>query len=393
MNDQATDFLRDYQHFAQQSWDTWMRQLSPMTGAAAAVNPFAPTAAANPAQAEPVQRMLDGLKSYTDWLQQAASAMLGGAGADSWSQPLQQMFGMFAPLSANTAGATQHAAADPMSWWRDWMNAATKATPSGVGPMPDWFPSFGYGREQQAQQQSIMHAALQYAETFRHYQALLLRAHSQGLALLQQKLGSLDPTRPVESLKALYDLWVDAAEEAYAQIALSQEFRETYAAMVNAQMGLRKQQLSQVEQLCRELGVPTRSEVDSLGERLQQLRREWRAASAGAESVVSAPAPGRSERDEELSALRREIASLRRALHERPTPVAAVKPAASKPAAAAKSAAAKRAAGRKPASRPNRPSGAAKASPSKSSKPVVAVAKPTAKPAKSPGTSAPRKPR
>jgi class III poly(R)-hydroxyalkanoic acid synthase PhaE subunit len=381
MNDPATDFLRDYQHFAQQSWDTWMRQFSPPAGATTAANPFAPAAASNAAQSEPVQRVLEGLKGYTDWLQRVAGGMLGGAGGEPWSQPLQQMFGMFAPPTAAASGGTAHATPDPLGWWREWMAAATKAMPGGASAMPDWFPSFGYGREQQAQQQSMMHAALQYAETFRHYQALLMRAHSQGLALLQHKLGSLDPTRPVESLKALYDLWVDAAEEAYAQIALSQEFRETYAAMVNAQMQLRKQQLSQVEQLCRELGVPTRSEMDSLGERLQQLRREWRASGAATEATESAPASDHSARDEELSALRREIASLRRALHERPASAAAAKPAT---------------ASRKPAARPSRPgaaSKATKAAPSKSSKTVAggSLAKPAAKSAKSPGTSAPRK--
>jgi polyhydroxyalkanoate synthesis regulator phasin len=384
MNDPATDFLRDYQHFAQQSWDTWMRQFSPATGATSAANPFAPGAASTATQSEPVQRVLEGLKGYTDWLQRLAVGMMGGAGGEAWSQPLQQMFGMFSPPAASGSGAAAHALPDPLGWWREWMNAATKASPGATTAMPDWFPSFGYGREQQAQQQSMMHAALQYAETFRQYQALLLRAHGQGLALLQQKLGSLDPTRPVENLKALYDLWVDAAEEAYAQIALSQEFRETYAAMVNAQMQLRKQQLAQVEQLCRELGVPTRSEVDSLGERLQQLRREWRAAGGRNEAHQPTSAPDRTERDEELNALRREIASLRRALHERPA-------AAAKPVATARPVA-----NRKPASRPSRPGGASKATkatPSKSSKAVVgpSLAKPAAPSVKSPGTSAPRK--
>ena len=41
------------------------------------------------------------------------------------------------------------------------------------------------------------------------------------------------------SARALFDLWIDAAEEAYAQVALSPEFREVYGAYVNAQMRLR----------------------------------------------------------------------------------------------------------------------------------------------------------
>jgi hypothetical protein len=70
-------------------------------------------------------------------------------------------------------------------------------------------------------------------------------------------------------------------EEAYAEMALSEEFREVFGTMVNAQMQVRKLQQQQTEQICRELGIPTRSEVNSLGKRVQQLRREWKARGAG----------------------------------------------------------------------------------------------------------------
>src|SRR3546814_17911491 len=97
---------------------------------------------------------------------------------------------------------------------------------------------------------------------------------------LQGKMA--EPGRQVDSLKALYDLWVDASEEAYAEIALSDEFREVYGEMVNTQMRARQLQQQQTEQICQQLGVPTRSEVSSLGERIQALRRAFRARQAGA---------------------------------------------------------------------------------------------------------------
>ena len=55
---------------------------------------------------------------------------------------------------------------------------------------------------------------------------LIQRANAQGLERLQARLAQRDAASPpIESLKALYDLWVDAAEDAYAEIALSDETR------------------------------------------------------------------------------------------------------------------------------------------------------------------------
>jgi hypothetical protein len=156
---------------------------------------------------------------------------------------------------------------------------------------------------------------------------------------LQEKLAQhAEPGRQIDSLKGLYDLWVDASEEAYADIALSDEFREVYGEMVNTQMRVRQLQQQQTEQLCQQLGVPTRSEVSSLGERLQALRREFRASRAGASADPA----------DEIMALRRELAALKRRLANAPAAaVAAKKAAPAKPPVVAKKKATAKAA-RKP---------------------------------------------
>ena len=161
------------------------------------------------------------------------------------------------------------------------------------------------------------------------YQELIQRANTQGMQCLQEKLAQhAEPGRQIDSLKGLYDLWVDASEEAYADIALSDEFREVYGEMVNTQMRVRQLQQQQTEQLCQQLGVPTRSEVSSLGERLQALRREVRASRS---AVVT-------DHADEIMALRRELAALKRQLAERPAPAMAKQEVAARPAAAAKKA-------------------------------------------------------
>ena len=105
----------------------------------------------------------------------------------------------------------------------------------------------------------------------------MLKVSEQSFARFQLKLAEREePGRQIDSARGLYDLWIDAAEEAYAEIALSEEFREVYAAVVDAQMRVRQQVQGEIERFCNELGMPTRSEVDSIGQRLQALRREFR---------------------------------------------------------------------------------------------------------------------
>jgi BMFP domain-containing protein YqiC len=136
------------------------------------------------------------------------------------------------------------------------------------------------------------------------------------------------PGQQLTSARALFDLWIDAAEEAYAEIALSPEFRSAYGALVNAQMRVRQGVQREVEQAAAQVGMPTRTEIDAAHRRIAELERALRRMRDGAD-VAPAAAP--------------------RAAKAAPTPArrpaAAVKPAA----AAKKSAAPKRASAPPPA--------------------------------------------
>lgn len=217
------------------------------------------------------------------------------------------------------------------------------------------------------QQQSLSTAIMESLQASARYQALIQRANVEGMQRLQDKLTEhAEPGRQIDSLKALYDLWVDATEAAYAEIALTDEFREAYGDMINTQMRVRQLQQQQTEQLCQQLGMPTRSEVSSLGERLQALRREFRA---------SQPAPA-DDHGDEIMALRRELTALKRQLAaDKPVPVVAKKTAPAKPATlAVKKSAVRKAVASKPPEKPARKAAASK---------TKAVAKPHTRPRKS----------
>jgi hypothetical protein len=301
MADPANDFIRDYQALAQQSWDAWTRQLQQQQQPAA--NPFFTPPPAPASGNDTLERTLSGLKGYFDWMQAAAA---GGAAAQptDWRQQLQQMFGGASQPFAQAFGGIDSAGAEGFTrQWQSWMQAAQH---SGFGDLPGAHgptPAFGQNREQQMQQQAMAAAVMESLQASARYQALIQRSNAQAMQRLQDKLAErAEPGRQIDSLKALYDLWVDAAEEAYAEIALTDEFREVYGEMVNTQMRVRQMQQQQTEQFCQQLGVPTRSEVSSLGERLQALRREFRASQA----------PATEDHADEIIALRRELAALKR---------------------------------------------------------------------------------
>ena len=324
MADQASDLFKDYQAMAQQSWDAWTRHLQQQMGAA---TPFAQAGAMpNFAGAMPhfgsgddlLTRSMAAMKGYGEWLQGAASSGLGQGGGD-WQQSLNQMFSSLGgqPFAHAFASIDSESARSFTQLWQSWL----QATQSGAGGLSfdvEHMAAFGYTRERQLHQQAMAAAMRDYLEWAGKYQALIQRANADGLERLKAKLADLgDSKQQVDSLKGLYDLWVDGAEEAYAKIALSDEFRHVYGAMTNAQSRLRLLQQEQLEALCRELGMPTRSEVTALGKRLQELRREVRAASSTTGS-------------DEVSALRAEVAALKRRLADQP---ATEKAAAKKPVA------------------------------------------------------------
>lgn len=370
------DWMNQWQALAQHYASAWQNAAN--AGAARAPAPtavpgfeawsaaFAPTGS----QGESVDRFLDGTRQYMALMQNllsAAGATRSAAPAAAWSNP-------FAHAFAQPGAAAPPFEPPALKVWRESLThgaaqlAPLFSAPASAPAIPDaselkaWMklPAFGQNREQQEHYQSMALAGVEYQEQFNRYNGLMLKASQRGFERFQDKLaGREQPGRQIESLRALYDVWVDAAEEGYAEVALSEEFREAYGALVNAQMRVRSLLQREVERISGELGMPTRSEVDNLGERVQALRREMRANAARAvDARVSDAGP--------IAASAREAAPRKAAAAAAPRSAGARKKAPAR-AAAAKSAertkvtakaAPKKAVRRVPAGTPTEPSGA-----------------------------------
>lgn len=306
----------DFSQWARQ-WEGTMRDFMakmPGAGNAAAIGatPWDARGAA-PMQGEAIERMLAAAQGYLGLLQSlttpGAAQGLGGT-VPPWLSALGNSAGFapaatpwFAnPVSQAMRGVGMQGAAGFEQLMERFASAAGPMLEGAKGALD--LPAFGFLREHQEEAQATAKSLLDYQEQMARYNRLMLKVGEQGFARFQLKLAEREePGRQIESVRGLYDLWIDAVEDAYAEIALSEEFREVYGALVNAQMRVREHVQRRIERFSNEVGMPTRSEVDSIGERLQALRREVRAEREANGDILALSA--------EVAALREEVASLR----------------------------------------------------------------------------------
>lgn len=181
--------------------------------------------------------------------------------------------------------------------YREWMKLARplEADARAYTKMP----AFGMNRESQERQQALMQAFADFQEQNARYNAVMFKASRLGLDKFEAKLAERsEPGRQITSMRALYDLYVDAAEEGYAEVALSDEFREVYGDLVNAQMRVRQMVQAEVERSTAALGIPGRTELDSVHKRMAEMRRriaqleeKLEAQATAAPSPMEKPAP------------------------------------------------------------------------------------------------------
>ena len=213
------------------------------------------------AQMQQVAAQFAGRDNSAQDIANAWRQALGGAGAN----PFQGLFdGMRGP---GLEGMEQWSeAAKP---FLQGVNAETMTT---LG-----MPTFGFTREHQERLQALAKAQLQFKDTLSAYNDLMGKVSKEAYSRFETKLAEREePGRQISSARALFDLWVDAAEEAYAEAALSPEYRKVYGAMVNAQMKLRSGVQGMAEQAASTMGMPGRTEVDGAHRRIAELERQLR---------------------------------------------------------------------------------------------------------------------
>ncbi|QDH69869.1 class III poly(R)-hydroxyalkanoic acid synthase subunit PhaE [Marilutibacter alkalisoli] len=290
-------FGGDFESLARQYWNQW----GEMMRAGAAPGPFAaPSASATPE--------MPGWDEAINWWSRLAA---GGGQSDvnaavgRFDRQARDWFGRIQQLAAGFAGQNP-AVSEVVEAWKkmlgggnanpfddvfagmgghglqgfdQWLQQAAPFISALQGEGRSWLgmPAFGFAREHQERWQRIAQLHIDYQQRSQACQTLMSEASQRAFAHFERRLEEhAEPGRQLTSARALFDLWIDAAEDAYAEVAMSPRYREDFGEMVNAQMRLRAALQHEVELTAGLFGMPSRTEIDSAHRKIVELERELR---------------------------------------------------------------------------------------------------------------------
>ncbi|WP_369938183.1 class III poly(R)-hydroxyalkanoic acid synthase subunit PhaE [Xanthomonas tesorieronis] len=296
----------DFEALARQYCGAWSDALRQGGGAAAQA----------PADGAGHGSWREAIESWAQWLPRGTGAQAEDAvsqlqqQAGEWFGAMQQVAAQFAGRDASSADVAEawkqqvQGQREQMLQWL--LGTARGAGQAGVDPwlqqaaqwLQGWqrdsgpwlqMPGFGPGRNHHARWRALAKAQQDYQAQLQAYLSQLQGAIDRAFGVFEAKLREHeDPGRQLTNARAMFDLWIDAAEEAYAASALSEEFREVYAGFANAQMRLRALLQRETEQLCEQLGLPTRTELDAAHRHIADLERRLRRLERGAAPAAAA---------------------------------------------------------------------------------------------------------
>ena len=260
-------------------------------------------------------------------------SMFGGAGQDGFNQMFNVM---------------QNAGHQDFSAWLDQVQpflATFRISPDSSLDVP----AFGLMREHQERWQQLTKWVEEYREAAGKFAMLLGEINRDAMGQFEKNLEDRRlQGKVIDSTRALFDVWVDAAETAYEKTALSEDYRKAYGEMVNAQMRVRLAVQNEIERVTAAIGIPGRSEIDAAYRKITQLDREVRrlrdammeragdAMSSSFDSVASfvdeVAAPSKKKKAKKKAAAKKAAKKATRAAAKKATKKVAKKAAAKKAA-------------------------------------------------------------
>jgi class III poly(R)-hydroxyalkanoic acid synthase PhaE subunit len=186
---------------------------------------------------------------------------VGQAAMDSWQRVLSSM-GMQAFQSVGAGGFHM-----PTS--ENWSEQFSKVLAT---------PAVGYNRESQERLQALTQLGANYQEAMDEYLKAFAKQGIESVQALRERVALLRAEgKRIESLRELYDLWVDVNEQVYAKFAMTDEYQVVYGDLVNALMELKQGINGQLDSLYVSANLPTRAEMNVAFQKQQEVRRENRA--------------------------------------------------------------------------------------------------------------------
>lgn len=229
----------------------------------------------------------------------AGTGQAPGASGGPWLQAIYQLASQAIEQKLDSAGIAQAwrriLKASPL--WPGNQAGAGFSTSGQWQQLVQWLkpwldsPAFGPAREHASRWQQLLQLQAQAEAAAVQMQALLEQVMEQAIARFEQLLsphGAQMP--PLKDVRALMDVWIEAAEQAWEKAALGDEFARISAAASSAQLRLQQAVQAEVGRMAASVGLPTRHEVDQAHLRIVQLERQVASLLAAVRPADSASA-------------------------------------------------------------------------------------------------------
>ncbi|MBU0655238.1 MAG: class III poly(R)-hydroxyalkanoic acid synthase subunit PhaE [Gammaproteobacteria bacterium] len=185
---------------------------------------------------------------------------VGQAALDSWQRVLQSM-GMQAFQQVGAGGFHM-----PTS--EHWQEQLSKVLAT---------PAVGFNRESQERLQDLAQLGANYQEATDDYLKAFAKQGIESVRALRDRVSKLrGEDKKINTLRELYDLWVDVNEEVYGKFAMTDEYQVVYGDMVNALMALRQGINAELDSVYESANLPTRKDLNAAFQKQQEIRRENR---------------------------------------------------------------------------------------------------------------------
>lgn len=290
----------------------------------------------NTGEAQPyVQRMLNQGKAFFQMSDEISTFLKllddVNKSTDQWQQSLRQQMDEVKKAFESGQGDLAAFWNQPLSAWKNVMDDPSLRPDvflkgfdpkQGIDGMIDPLleevnkllsaPGVGPDRETHDQQKKYTRLWLDYQRAMHEYNTAHQRVGGETIERLMQKMITLaEDDKSLDSVRAVYDLWVDCAEDAYADFAYSAEYQEVYGRMINSLMALKNEFLNMIDETSSAMGLPSRKGFDTVLKRMQEMRREIRKLQS---SQTTNTAGNKGNTD--IAALRAEINVLRKEVAE-----------------------------------------------------------------------------
>jgi len=253
-----------------------------------AVSPAAPEAGR-----DFMGKMLEQGKIFFRMAEEFSGGLTKGSGAGDWSGAMEKVFTDMRQAFGGGPEAGDDALHKMMAFWEmpfdNWqrMVSSLSLTPGdALRNMPHdqvqehlhrflSAPGLGYTREEQGQYQELTRRGLEYQQALQAYMQFFSNLGMKSVDRMRERMERLGKEEKViDSARGLYDLWVSSCEEVYSEQVMTPEYAQLHGRLVNALMALKQRMAVQVDEALGAMNMPTRSELRTLQDRLQEVRRE-----------------------------------------------------------------------------------------------------------------------